>query len=62
MIFFTEKLAAQHLGCYKDNALGTRLMLGYRKDFPDSLTPEKCVIFCNSIGFAYAGVRQGYVN
>lgn len=34
-------------------------MTGYRQDFPDSLTPEKCISVCTSKGFAYAGVQYG---
>ena len=51
----------RYIGCYKENENGLGVLKGFQKNFPDSLTPQKCIDVCYSKGFRYAGMQYAYV-
>lgn len=49
----------KYMGCFQDYTNGSRLMTGYRQDFPDLLTNELCSKVCKRRGYKYAGMQYG---
>ncbi|KAI6217860.1 Protein xylosyltransferase [Aphelenchoides fujianensis] len=53
---FDRSAYGQYKGCYEDSAK-QRLLRGFKYEFTDSNTPDRCLQHCLRIGFQLAGVE-----